>query len=203
MLAGILNNHCNLHLSKADTKAFPAGWNVLFQLLSTQKAFHVLKCNTEFRRNKAQLFPVCFGGTDVEIVQSYKYLGVVLDNKLEWSTNTEAVYKKDLSRLYFLRRLPMIYWRQITANNHTLVTPQWVAVKTLWLHNKMNVSTIKSNSCPCCQGRFNAKGTVECPVGGFSILDGHVKRNEGLWFLEEQQVAGGSGISVENFGGMA
>ncbi|TWW80236.1 hypothetical protein D4764_01G0000510 [Takifugu flavidus] len=28
-----------------------------------------------------------------------------LDNKLEWSTNTDAVYKKAMSRLYFLRRL--------------------------------------------------------------------------------------------------
>ena len=36
---------------------------------------------------------------------SYKYRGVVLDNKLEWSTNTVAVYKKGLSRLHFLRRL--------------------------------------------------------------------------------------------------
>ncbi|TWW61360.1 hypothetical protein D4764_04G0000060 [Takifugu flavidus] len=30
---------------------------------------------------------------------------MVLDNKLEWSTNTDAVYKKAMSRLYFLRRL--------------------------------------------------------------------------------------------------
>lgn len=36
---------------------------------------------------------------------SYKYLGVQLDLRLEWSNNTDAVYKKGLSRLYFLRRL--------------------------------------------------------------------------------------------------
>jgi len=41
----------------------------------------------------------------VEVVQDYKYLGVHLDNKLNWATNTEAVYKKGQSRLYFLRRL--------------------------------------------------------------------------------------------------
>ncbi|TWW55995.1 hypothetical protein D4764_09G0010450 [Takifugu flavidus] len=34
-----------------------------------------------------------------------RFLGVQLDNKLEWSTNTDAVYKKAMSRLYFLRRL--------------------------------------------------------------------------------------------------
>ncbi len=41
----------------------------------------------------------------MESVKSYTYLGVELDNKLEWSTNMEAVYKKGLSRLYFLRNL--------------------------------------------------------------------------------------------------
>ena len=54
----------------------------------------------DFRRNKPSSSPVCIGGTTVEIMQSYKYLGVVL----EWSTNTEAVYKKGQGLLYFLRR---------------------------------------------------------------------------------------------------
>lgn len=33
------------------------------------------------------------------------FLGAHLDNKLDWAKNTEAVYKKGQSRLYFLRRL--------------------------------------------------------------------------------------------------
>lgn len=37
---------------------------------------------------------VCIGGTDVEIVTSYKYLGVQLNRKLEWSANTDNAYKK-------------------------------------------------------------------------------------------------------------
>ncbi|TWW57369.1 putative RNA-directed DNA polymerase from transposon BS [Takifugu flavidus] len=48
---------------------------------------------------------ICISGKDVDIVPSYKFVGVQLDNKLEWSTNTDAVYKKAMSRLYFLRRL--------------------------------------------------------------------------------------------------
>ena len=59
----------------------------------------------DFRRNRPPPSLVCIGGTDIDIVDSYKYLAVVLDNKLEWTTNTEAVYKKGLSWLYFLRRL--------------------------------------------------------------------------------------------------
>ncbi|KAI3371529.1 hypothetical protein L3Q82_024120 [Scortum barcoo] len=45
------------------------------------------------------------GGEVVEEVEDYKYLGVVIDNRLDWKSNTEAVYKKGMSRLYFLRKL--------------------------------------------------------------------------------------------------
>ena len=41
----------------------------------------------------------------MEVVNTYKYLGVHLDNKLDWSANTDALYKKGQSWLYFLRRL--------------------------------------------------------------------------------------------------
>ncbi|TWW62767.1 hypothetical protein D4764_04G0014140 [Takifugu flavidus] len=58
----------------------------------------------DFSKSKSPPSPVCISGKDVEIVPSYRFLGVQLD-KLEWSTNTDAVYKKAMSRLYFLRRL--------------------------------------------------------------------------------------------------
>ena len=38
-------------------------------------------------------------------MEDYKYLGVHIDRKLNWRTNTEAAYKKEMSRLDFLRRL--------------------------------------------------------------------------------------------------
>uniref|UniRef100_UPI0037E9A3F2 tumor necrosis factor receptor superfamily member 4 n=1 Tax=Semicossyphus pulcher TaxID=241346 RepID=UPI0037E9A3F2 len=41
----------------------------------------------------------------VDIEEDYKCLGVYLDNKLDRAKNTDAVYKKGLSRIYFLRRL--------------------------------------------------------------------------------------------------
>ena len=41
----------------------------------------------------------------MDIVEHYKYLGVFIDNKLDWTKNTEVLYKKGQSRLYFLRRL--------------------------------------------------------------------------------------------------
>ena len=55
--------------------------------------------------SKPPLQRVNIRGEDIEVVQSYRYLGVHLDSKLDWSVNTDAVYRKGQSRLFFLRRL--------------------------------------------------------------------------------------------------
>ncbi|KAK3505886.1 hypothetical protein QTP70_019402, partial [Hemibagrus guttatus] len=44
-------------------------------------------------------------GSDVERVRSYRYLGLQLDDNLDWSVSTDYLYKKGQSRLFFLRRL--------------------------------------------------------------------------------------------------
>ncbi|TWW77710.1 hypothetical protein D4764_12G0011000 [Takifugu flavidus] len=44
-------------------------------------------------------------GLDIEIVEEYKYLGVHLNNILDWTHNTDPLYKKGQSRLHLLRRL--------------------------------------------------------------------------------------------------
>lgn len=48
--------------------------------------------------------------SDVDIVESFKYLGVVLDKILEWTTNMEAGSLQEGPELiHFLRRLQMFY----------------------------------------------------------------------------------------------
>ncbi|KAI3368409.1 hypothetical protein L3Q82_008094 [Scortum barcoo] len=49
--------------------------------------------------------PVLLEGAEVEAVDSYRYLGLWLDNKLDWTTHTSHLYGKTQSRMYFLRRL--------------------------------------------------------------------------------------------------
>jgi len=44
-------------------------------------------------------------GDKVETVTEYKYLGTIIDNKLSFSQNTDAIYKKCQTRLHFLRKL--------------------------------------------------------------------------------------------------
>uniref|UniRef100_A0A8C6LZA4 Reverse transcriptase domain-containing protein n=2 Tax=Nothobranchius furzeri TaxID=105023 RepID=A0A8C6LZA4_NOTFU len=59
----------------------------------------------DFRRNRVESNTVSIMGEEVEVVEEYKYLGVHLDNRLDWRKNSEAVYKKGHSRLHFLRTL--------------------------------------------------------------------------------------------------
>ena len=59
----------------------------------------------DFRRSKTPYQSVCIDGWEIETIQTCKYLGVVLENKLEWSANIEAVYRRGQSRLFFLRWL--------------------------------------------------------------------------------------------------
>lgn len=56
-----------------------------------------------FHRKTSQIIPVNIQGLDIQMVTTYKYLGVHL-NKLDWSNNTEVLYKKGQS-LHLLRRL--------------------------------------------------------------------------------------------------
>ena len=48
----------------------------------------------DFRRRKSAPTTISINGETVEVVQDYKYLGVHLDNKLNWAKNSDAVYRK-------------------------------------------------------------------------------------------------------------
>ncbi|KAI4898113.1 hypothetical protein NFI96_015382, partial [Prochilodus magdalenae] len=60
----------------------------------------------DFRRGRHAHLPLHVGGSAVEVVSSYRYLGVHLSNNLTWSKTTLPVWSgRHTSGLYFLRRL--------------------------------------------------------------------------------------------------
>ncbi|KAI3366392.1 hypothetical protein L3Q82_000452 [Scortum barcoo] len=61
------------------------------------------------RKPSSDIAPVNIKGLDIERVRTYKYLGVHL-NKLDWTDNTDSLYKRGQSRLYMLRRLGSFQW---------------------------------------------------------------------------------------------
>ena len=59
----------------------------------------------DFRKNKTEHQPLIIENKPVQVVDKYKYLGTVLDNKLCLDQNVDCIYKKCNSRLFFLRKL--------------------------------------------------------------------------------------------------
>ena len=49
----------------------------------------------DFRRHKQPCTQVNILGTSIEMVTSYMYLGVHLNNKLDWTDHTAGTYKKE------------------------------------------------------------------------------------------------------------
>ena len=60
----------------------------------------------DFRTSKrSELLPIVIKDSDIEIVETYKYLGTVIDNRLTWADQCKAVLSKSQQRMYFLRKL--------------------------------------------------------------------------------------------------
>ncbi|KAK3534430.1 hypothetical protein QTP86_015221, partial [Hemibagrus guttatus] len=53
----------------------------------------------DFRKQRTPPNPINIMGAEVDIVDNYKYLGVHIDNKLDWIKTSDSLYKKDVLRL--------------------------------------------------------------------------------------------------------
>ena len=59
----------------------------------------------DFRNQQREQPTIHIDGTVVEKVESFKFLGVHITDKLKWSTHTDSVVKKEQQCLFNLRRL--------------------------------------------------------------------------------------------------
>ena len=59
----------------------------------------------DFRKQQTEHPPIHIDGTTVEKVESFKFLGVHITDKLKLSTHTDSVVKKAQQSLFNLRRL--------------------------------------------------------------------------------------------------
>ncbi|KAK2192565.1 hypothetical protein NP493_28g12015 [Ridgeia piscesae] len=63
----------------------------------------------DFRRNRTVISPIVINGEPVEQVDSFKYLGVILDENFSFTEHVTAVQKKSQQRLHVLRKLRAFY----------------------------------------------------------------------------------------------
>ena len=97
----------------------------------------------DFGRSRPRPRPALLDRAEVEAVPSYKYLGVWLDNKLDWSTHSSHLYRKTQSRLYFLRRLRSFN----------------ICSKLLWMFYQSVVTSVLFYTAVCWGGSISKKDT--------------------------------------------
>ena len=71
-------------------------------LLNTDKTKELI---IDFRKKKDPIHPVIIDNKQIEQVVSYKYLGITIDDKLNWDLQATDVFKKFNKRMFFLRKL--------------------------------------------------------------------------------------------------
>ena len=59
----------------------------------------------DYRIRGAEHDPIHIDGAVVEQVESFKFLGVHITNKLSWSKHTKTVVKRERQHIFTLRRL--------------------------------------------------------------------------------------------------
>ncbi|XP_070710531.1 piggyBac transposable element-derived protein 4-like [Pempheris klunzingeri] len=102
---------CILHLLKSSRRR-AGGWTVITDFVDwcgrnnlLVNASKTKEMVVDFHKKPSITAPVSIQGLGIERVRTYKYLGVHLNNKLDWTDNTDSLYKRGQSRLYLLRRL--------------------------------------------------------------------------------------------------
>ena len=58
----------------------------------------------DYRKRRAEQAPINIDGTEVELVESFKFLGVHIANKLPWSKHTKPVVKRPRQNILPPRR---------------------------------------------------------------------------------------------------
>ena len=59
----------------------------------------------DYRKRRTERSPILIEGAVVEQVESFKFLGVHINNRLEWSKHTKIVVKRARQSLFLLRKL--------------------------------------------------------------------------------------------------
>lgn len=88
---------------------------------------------------------ITIDGTEVEKVNSFKYLGVIVDDQLKFNEHIDYLCKKISKKLGFLRRCSnfLTHWSKLTVFN-TIVLPHFSYASTvLYLANKTEIERLQ------------------------------------------------------------
>jgi len=95
----------------------------------------------DLRRNQTDLKRTTIKEQEVDVVEAYKYLGCVIDNKLNFNVNVEMICRRGQKRLYCLRR-----WSKFKVDRTFMI-----------LFYKSYIESVLTFSMLCCYGSLGVK----------------------------------------------
>lgn len=87
----------------------------------------------DYRKSKKVPSVVTINGSIVERVDRYKYLGVVIDNRLSWHEHVEALLKNLSSRMYCMRIM-----KKFNVNKNILAMFYNSVICGVWQYNLLS-----------------------------------------------------------------
>ena len=147
---------------KKEVNSFVSWCTEHFLLLNIKKTKELV---IDFRRKKEDIKPLEIEGEKEDIVNSYKYLGITINDKLDWSDHVDITNKKLHQRLYFLRKL-----RKFNIDNQLLSLFYKSVIESIfsfcvicWGGNTLckdisKINRVISKSDKICGNKFNSFG---------------------------------------------
>ena len=126
----------------------------------------------DFRRNATTPPSVCIKGSEIERVDTYVYLGVILNNSLTWGDHVDMLIKKLNSRLYCLRKMCNINVRSeilLTFFNSTLCSV-WRYCFVCWGGNVCAIEASRINRIIRKASRMIGEPQPNCEIIYQSLL---------------------------------
>ena len=102
VILGLISNDDDVNTYVQETNHFVNWCDDNFLNLNVKKTKEMF---VDYSKTPSVFAPVNIKGENVEVVQEYKYLGNIIDDKLKGDLNVSQIHKKCNQRLYFLRKL--------------------------------------------------------------------------------------------------
>ena len=122
----------------------------------------------DMRRNQNSKAPITINNSSVATVQSYKYLGVIIQDNLKWTEHVEAQTKKANKRMYYVQRLRKLkidssiislFYNSVISSVLVYAIPCWYEA----CDKKLKGSLSKFHDKVCKMTDVSVHGSIEQP----------------------------------------
>ena len=116
------------------------------------------KIITDFRRKQNVKDPVTINGSEVDVVKTYKYLGVTIQEDLKWDSHIDNQLKKCNKRMYHVRclkklnidhKIIVLFYNSVISSLLTYAISSWYSACSDKLKNDVNKPGKKVSKMLC------------------------------------------------------